>query len=313
MIIPASDPRRSSAIALVAVIGCMLLANPSFGQDTELRWKFSQGDTYQAQSQQKTTIDTRVEKRTSRITLDVTLTSEWKVISADDSSASIEQSIRAIQLSVINPANATKSISVDTQSEKRPAKAARKIAKQMKSLVGKSLKFSITDQGEISKVELPADFQELLDSMPEKSPIRKAFDVAKLESLLKTSTILLPKKSVKTGQTWNIASSEDDQLSKLTGQRTAKYVGPKTVDGKELQQIDLALTETPESESSAAQPTGGLRGFEWSGKYWFDSGDGRCTRSERTSDITTLRTHREMEIETQVVVESVFQLSPQPR
>jgi len=308
MTIRTSRPRFSLAIALMAVTCCVLQATSAQGQDANLRWKFSEGDTYQAQSQQTTSIDTRVEKRTSRITLDVALTSDWKVISSDESSAKIKQSIQAIQLSVDNPANVTKSISIDTQSKQRPARAARKLADQLKGLVGMSLTFSISDRGEISNVETPASLKEQLEAMPEDSPVRSAFSPAQLEATLKGTTVLLPQAKIETGQTWTLASSKNDQLGKIVGQRTATYAGPKSVDGKELEQIDLSLEKKAETE-----PTGGLRGFEWSGKYWFDSKDGHCARSERTSNITTSKIHREMEIETQVIVNSVFQLSAQPR
>jgi hypothetical protein len=303
-------PRNTVVIAVITLVSCLTCTFALSAQETNLRWKLSEGDRFRVESRQASIIDTRVVKRTSQLTTDITIVSEWNVVSSKGSTARIEQTIKSIQLEVINPADSTKSVAIDTDSAKRPPKLARKLASQLGSILGAVVRFSISERGEISDAEVAEKSLEQLNALPTDSLIRNVLDPQTLKASIRTSSLLLPEKAVEPGDDWTVETPTGEELTEFASLLTATYVGRKMVDNNQLDVIELSAGKNSQSDNDASDSNLGLRDFEWSGKYWFDSRAGHCARSERISSVTTTRLYREMEVETQVQVTSVLELTP---
>ena len=306
-----TQPKR---ITFVAVC---LATLASASQAQELRWKLAADDEFSVAQTQTTTIDTRVEKRDSKIDSSVSLIGNWKVTNvSDDNVASIEQTVESIKVLINNPSDSTKSVAIDTASSTRPAKNSRALLKELQPLVGMKFLLKMNDQGEVIDVTVPDETQTQLDTIPTDSWLKALLDPGKLQGQIRSTNLALPKQDLTVGQSIELAPTTNPAtvVAGTLGKRKMTYVGQKTKDGKQVDVFTLSTAEKFDAVESAppgdsAQPDQpSVATFEWAGKLLFDRDAGHCTSCENQTTIKTSSSHRNMAISTTVVVDSTFQL-----
>lgn len=306
-----ATPKTPTWFILVAACLATASANAQ-----ELRWKFAVGDQFTVRQTQTSTLDTRVDKRQTNVATSVKLSANWKVTKVEDDSATIEQSIDAIKVVIDNPADNTKSVSIDTASESRPAKNSRDLLKQLKPLIGMVFELKMNDRGEVVSVTVPDATQQTLAAIPTDSWLKALLDPGKLQAQIQNTTLALPENDLKAGQSVEITPQTNpaSAVAATLGKRKMTYDGSKDVDGQQVdvftlstfEKFDAAKATPPSDPQTAEQPDVGT--FEWDGKLQFDRESGCCTACEQETTIKTSRSHREMEMSTTIVVNSNFTL-----
>lgn len=286
----------------------------SLGQET--RWKFAAGDQFVVTQKQTTDMETVVEKRKSTLGSSVELLGNWKVTSVDSGTALVEQSIAAIKININNPADNTKSVAIDTAKKAKPSKNSRELTKQLQPLIGMVFELKMNDLGEVLSVEVPDETQQLLDAIPVDSWFKALLDPGKLQAQIQNTTLPLPEATLQKGQSVEIEpiTNPATVVAAPLGKRRMTYVGQNDIDGRQLEifllstveKFDAAKAIPPGETQSADQPE--VAAFQWDGELQFDRTAGHCVGCQQQTTITTSHSYRDMEMSTNVVVESMFKL-----
>lgn len=314
-----TDPLLPIASTFLATL--VLLTSAAVAQDEGVRWKFAVGDRFAAVQKQSTVINTRVDKRATRIDSSVRLEMLWEVTDvADDQTATILQTVKAIEVNVDDPANAAKSVEVDTTSDTRPPRKARELDKQLELLTGSQFVIRMTSQGEVVRLKIPESTVEKFEGIADDSLLKKFLDPVKLQNQIAALTVVLPNELLESmpekRTSWTLeAQSASDQSGVVdVGQRVLTYVGSKTIGGESLAQFELSLAKefgaasTGLDQTSAGSASSKLTDLNWSGDLLFDPRAGHCSRCDQRTRLVTEAKHGEMKISTELEINSTFQL-----
>lgn len=303
--------RATLLMTLICWIGCIA---PTSAQ--EIRWKLSADDDFSVTQRQTTNIETLVEKRKSILGSSVELLAAWKVTGVEKDLALIDQTIESIKVNIDNPADNTKSVAIDTASETKPAKNSRELLKQLKPLVGLVFKLKMNSRGEVLSVDVPDETQKRLDGIPQDSWLKALLDPGKLQAQIQSASLSLPEATLEKGKSVVIEPTTNPAtvVAAPLGKRKMTYAGQKNIDGTQLdvfslstaEKFDAAKASPPGETTTTGQPE--VATFEWNGELRFDRDAGHCANCWQQTTITTKSSHRDMQMSTTVVVESVFTL-----
>ncbi len=250
-----------SALVLIAA-----LSETTHAQS--FQWKLSAGDVFDVHMTQESTTTTEYEKRTTVQSSVNSLKMRWKVLESKGNVYTIEQTIASIATSSGNPANPGQAFSLDTDSDKKPTPKEVKLLSELRSLVGISFLFRMDRTGQVMSVEIPVETKSKLASIPHSS-FAAAFTADTIKDRLKLSTMIVPDKELKPGDSWESATSSTEANDVLPV--NYKFSGIETTDGKEMA-VFKWTAEKPE-ESDTNSETSSLidyTEFSQSGTLWMD-------------------------------------------
>jgi hypothetical protein len=263
----------------IAILACIAMACSAKAQPLQLRWKLTTGDQFESIDRQESVIDTRVEKRDTKIISSVELKSSWRVTSVTNDVATIEQTIDGISINVQNPANSTKSVAVDTSSKTRPNKSSRSLLKQIQPVIGLKLEFELSQRGAIQSVRLPQASQTKLDSLADDHPVKAILNVDRLSQTLVQASIEFPESEIESGKQWRSGDGT-----------TVTYSGRKNIDGQQVEVLKLA--------------SGGTN----LGELHFDATAGNTIACRQRNNTSNSREYRDMAVDTSVETTSTIHL-----
>ena len=183
----------------------------------------------------------------------------WNVDKVDDAGvATVNSEIERMTISMDSPQG---KFDIDTDSEEELEGTAKAIADQVTQLVGKKFSQTMNSQGKILSVDMP---EEVAAGNPMMS--KEA-----LSQLIKNASPVFPDKPVTVGESWTQESSTamPNGVGSMNINSTYTYKGPKEMDGKTLDMIDIAMEmqfEAPEGSpikiEITSQDTKGLMYFD---------------------------------------------------
>jgi len=186
--------------------------------------------------------------------------------------------------------------------DSKPSKA---LLKQIKPLIGLKFNVMMAESGEIKEVTLPPASAEIINQLPDTVRLRQLFSPQGLTEILGASAILFPEKAIESGGSWSDDKPVTTPLGAFTRKRIYTLVGKKTVDGKELTEIQMEPTLVPKQaaekeESVQSSLEAKLISFSGSGTLLVDAENGYLKSSSFENELKSERPYREKTIQTAV-------------
>jgi hypothetical protein len=260
----------------------VLLAAPSaraLAEDVSLSWHFKPGETLHYVAKQEVAQNISSAAVSGKMNVGITIDLSWAVQSVDAQQvASLIQTIDRVQMTVDSPQGAM--VQYDSSSGKEPEGGAKAAAAGFQALVKKPMQLKIDAQGKILEVKLPQDVLDAIRKSPAMDSLGKMFSEDGMKQLVGLS--VLPKEPLVPGKSWNDESLyENPQAGKQKVKSTYTYVGPKTLEGKPVQQIDSVVSlELLPPEQQAAKLD--IKEQHGTGTLYFDAAAGRLLQSTTT-------------------------------
>ena len=293
---------RFAAILLAVIFGSVL-ATPAMSQaqETNLRWKFADGDAFALSIVQDMSVDTSMDRRKLNESKKVTMDFDWKVESVTDEVARIRQVLTRVQATVVMPAEkGAQTIEYDSNNEKHSTAGERRLDKSFSKVVNMPVFIFMNPQGEVVDVEIPEDTMAQMREMPGSMQGRMMFELPQLQSTFANAGTMLPKEPVKEGGTWQTKRDfaiGTPQKFNLTSDFTIEKQ-----DGDMLS-IKVKSTVAPIKDSSE-KPAGDKIEYEdleiveqnSTGTINFDVAKGNCSNSSSTLTMQTQAKYRDMQL-----------------
>jgi len=268
-----------SALTLVAAVSAT-------SQAQSFQWKLATGDAFDVQVTEESTTTTEFSKRTTVHKSVSSVMMRWKVLQSQGGDYLIEQVIASIATSSGNPAIPQHAFSVDTASEKKPTPQEAKLLSELRSLVGLSCLVKMDRTGKILSVEIPTETTSKLASLSDSS-LAAAFTTEAIMNRMKSTTMIVPDKEWKPGESWKSATSSVSTEADDVLPIKYEYSGTETSDGKKLAvfkwtaEKPIADTENPAALDFKDFRQAGLLRMDVEAGYFVDSEMGSTVASER--------------------------------
>jgi hypothetical protein len=299
--------RNGKFLGLVCLV---LLAAPSaraLAEGVPLSWHFKPGETLHYVAKQEVVQNLSSPTISGKMNVGITLDLTWAVQSVDAQQvASLKQMIDRVQMNVDGPKGVK--VQYDSVSGKEPEGAAKAAVAGLQTLAKKPMSLKIDPQGKILEVKLPQDVLDEIQKTPALQPLARTFSEEGMKQLLGLS--LLPKESLVPGKSWDDESLfENAQAGKQKVKSTYTYVGPKTVEGKPVEQIDSVVTlEVLPPEQQAAKVD--ITEQHGTGTAYFDAAAGRLLQSTTTMKLKMTVEFGGQSLTSDATTSRTFQLAP---
>jgi hypothetical protein len=273
------------------------LASGAVRAQSPLAWKLAAGQSLVVQSRQETTsvVSFSGKKAETKINLGMELL--WNVTSADESEATIKQTIRRIEFRL--ESEKAGKIEYDSSAKTRTTGQAREVADAVKPLLGAEVTIRMSARGEVLDAKPANAAAEALFANPAPGEEPGVFSRKAIETLLRQPLAVLPEKPVADGDTWSATSQIDASLGKFQQTTTYKLVGNVDQDGAQVAKVEFTGVldpVAPVAKAAGGKPTLTLKSHEQSGHFHFSTAAGRLVAAEQNQKITTERPYRETTI-----------------
>jgi len=290
-------------IRLVVVAAFMALCAAPAAAQSELRYRWKQGDALVYKTTLKTTSTVSGLPNAGDVTFDQTMTQRIRLLAAavaPDGTVTLHQTTDAVSVEMAGPMGKVTFDSADPKSAEKD-QAAAALGKVFGSMVGATISVTMTSTGTIQRID---GIQKLLDKITQEiTPDRASAQMLQtLKSVLSEEAIRasleqsfprLPPQAVKPGDTWTgQVALGSDVIGRIAGTQTFTL---KAVDGGEgsgLATILVGLTLKQESApplgpSGMTVTLGESRG---DGQIDFDVANGRIRKSTMQTDMPSTMT-----------------------
>jgi hypothetical protein len=270
-----------------------IVASPARGQTT-LRWKLAAGESLVVQSQQETTWVVSFSGKQAETKINLGMELLWNVASADDSEATITQTIRSVEFRLESEKGGK--IEYDSSAKTRPTGQAREVATAVKPLLGAAVTIRMSPRGEVLNAQPANAAAEALFADPAPGAEPGVFSRQAIETLLRQPLAVLPEKPVAEGDPWTATSSLDASLGKFQQTTTYKLAGMVEQDGVQVARVEFTAAiepAAPVAKAATGKPILTLKSHEQSGHFLFSPVSGRLVSAEQNQSLTTERPYRE--------------------
>ncbi len=286
------------------VFWCLLIAvvlTPTAHAEMLLRWKFKQGDQFQVTVDQHTVTEATGAGKPQGIDIKLQLQMSWTVASvADDETAQVMQ--RFDRFSVTMRSGSAAPIKYDSESDGKPEASAANIAAAVSPVIGAEFAVTMTSRGAIQDVKLSDAAREAFGSV-ESPALRQLFSAEGITQLLMQAAVELPEQEVKADSKWAATFTTQTALGTLKQARTYTVASPESVDGKQLERINISGQLTIE-DSEQAPNRSQLIDQDLTGTMLFNGEAGHLAHSQSLQKLTTQRPYREFKINVQTTAET---------
>jgi len=273
--------RFGSAVCGGLVCLSFWLTSTASQAQVALRWKFQPGQTYTQVVKQELSTTAMIGPQVVDTKIVQTLDARWRVRSINDQGvAEIDQEFDRLQLSMQGAGGL--SIDFDSKAAEPTAGIARLVAPALKVIANSKFKSKINSRGEIIDIQLQEQPGNAIQAIP---GLGQLITKDSLVSMIKASLYPLPANAVGPGDSWTSKVEHQlPQIGKMIEEFQLTYVGPETVDGKQLHRVDLAVnTRIPVDPAKAADVKFAIKEQMTKGMLLFDQEAGAMNRFERTS------------------------------
>ena len=273
--------RRVFGAMIAWTIALTLAAAPVSARaaDAALRWKFTEGQTFHYQMDQKTVTQVKGPNQDIKTTVNQVIDTTWAVLSVDKSTGlgTLTQTIDRVRTKIEFPFGA---LDYDSKSEKTPeGLLAAAVVPKLKALVGARFKYKMSPQGELSDIEVPADLLKALKESagPEGNAGPGMFSEEGLKNMIHESSLVLPM-NVEKGKPWTRQTKiPSPPIGTMSEEKTYTYVGPEK-EGEKIT-LDVKITLEPDPKANLDLKIGNQ---DAKGTFYFDSKAGRVVQSTVT-------------------------------
>ncbi|MCA9034407.1 MAG: hypothetical protein KDA91_04710 [Planctomycetaceae bacterium] len=261
-----------SFVVSASLIAALFTANLVQGQE-DLRWKLKTGESLKyivRQSiQQEMTIAGNKQSSLMQQTMDM----GWDVVDVGSTGdATVKQSMRRIQMKMNAGAVA---VEFDTSSTQVPdSPTARIMADVFRKIIDAEFVVTMRPSGEIKNVEVPKGLLESITSGLGPNPL---FTEDTLRQTMQKTTVTLPEKTIKAGESWDSSHSMDMPLGSMKIDAKLTYEGKDPKTGLARISVVPTVSFSPK-ENSPAQIE--VMKSEGKGQVLFDSVQGRIIQSD---------------------------------
>lgn len=230
---------RWSITSLFAV--ALLNFAPVAYAQTTLRWKFVKGQQFVVHCGQQTEVETSVNNKPRRASLEMQMQLAWQVESVDDAGvATMQQSFTRLQLKTTAPE--TEPVVYDSAATTKPTGTAREIAAGISPLVGAKFTVQMDGRGNVVGVEIGDETKQALEKLPPDSQLKPLLSAEGLTNLFRLGGGQLPEKPVQSGDTWPADNETETPLGTLVQQGLFTFVGQVPIGEKQFDKIELKAT-----------------------------------------------------------------------
>lgn len=295
---------------LAACVAVVALCGPAQAQSTDLKWNLSEGDQFEVTLTQNSNSETKVDARETTVDSTSTIQMDWEVRSvADNGDATIEQSLRAVKLSVTGftrkkkgaTASPLLTVRFDTAAPAGATKESKKLMNQVQPLLGLKFDVVMSPSGQIKQVDVPPELAAQLEKMPDTQKLRALFSEQGLADIMGAAAVVIPK-DLAQGDSWSVESTPVTEMGTFERKRTYTFVGEKTISGTRMAEFSVDVSLEPKAaEPDQASNTGlesKLIDFSGTGVLMLDVDEGFFATSRNENRIHTEKPYREKTIET---------------
>lgn len=271
--------RRLSTLVLglvAAAAGTGVAGLDARAEAPSLKWKFTKGDSFRYQMDQKTVTEIKANGQNIKTTVTQTVDTTWNVKGVEaDGSAAMSQVIDRIKTRIESPFGAYEYDSKEEKPAEGPIAAS--LVPMLKALVGATFQYKISPRGELTDVQVPAS---LVEAMKQAGGAGAAgmFSEDGLKNMINESSLIIPDDISKP---WTRqAKLPSPPIGTLILDKTYKYEGTEGNDEKIGLEVKVNLE--PEANSKIESKFGAREG---KGTFLFDNKAGRVVRSDVTEKV----------------------------
>lgn len=224
---------------MILSLAFVSLALPAHA-DTELRWKFKEGEKTKYEMTMAMTQEMKEGDMTVQIKMSQVMDMTWEVTKVDDQGiATLHQTIDRVRMEMAFPTPGQPPLKYDSQQPGgRPGTEI--LAKMFDAMVGKPFVVEVTALGEVKSMKPPAGLLAAFKNSPLQGT--GVFSEEGLNQMISQSVMTLPEKAVTEGETWEKTSStETPPFGKQVTKTEYKFAGQEDHDGRKLDKIDVTL------------------------------------------------------------------------
>jgi hypothetical protein len=263
-------PRCNHALLFAFALA---VAAPAAAQ-TQLRWKFSDGQKHLYTITQDMEMSANVGGQKIDTTMSQTIDMTWNVKKVDsDGSARMEQSIDRMRLTVKGPAGEMKFDSKDAAAAPPQLAALKTLTDGM---VGQPFELTMTPRGEIKDVKVP---QKVLDAGKAAGPVGAFISEEGLKNMTAQGSLAFPENSLSAGDKWDQKRTVNmPGVGKMVLDTTYTFRGPADGSQKVEAGMNLKIEDSPLGLSITSQKS--------DASFQFDNEKGVLRRSDVTQKMT---------------------------
>jgi len=281
-------------IIICGLLTSTFLSPHTLSAQTLLRWKLKPTESFHVAIEQHTDSTVAFTGKSAATKIDLTLVLGWNVLTADDASFKIRQTIERIHQKLATPQAGT--IEFDSASSTKPTGQSRDLAESLRPLVGAEFEITMTARGEITALQPANDSAKALLSALENNAAGDATAKATtakstVEQMLRRPLLVLPEKPIASGDTWSVASDRPTAAGPLKIDTTYKLTNLSDQNGNPIAHIGISAKFTP---APGGQLT--VKSPEHTGEIQFNVADGRLIEIKQKQKLTTERPYRETTI-----------------
>jgi len=263
---------RTLVLGLVwAAAGLGPAADDARAAAPALKWKFTRGESFRYQMDQKTVTEIKTNGQNIKTTVTQTVDTTWNVKAVEaDGSAAMSQVIDRIKTRIESPFGAYEFDSKEDKAAEGPIAAS--LAPILKALVGATFQYKISTRGELTDVQVPASLVEAMKKAGGAGAVGM-FSEDGLKNMINESSLVIPDDVSKpwTRQTKLPAPP----IGTLILDKTFHYEGAEGDDEKIGLEVKVNLE--PDADSKVEAKLGAREG---KGTFVFDNKAGRVVRSD---------------------------------
>ena len=272
-------------ISLSVLFTFTVLVATSHAQ-TSLRWKLSPGQNLRQTTTQKMTSSAEVAGQKINTTMTQTTEALWSVGQVDNQGiADVRLTMSRIQMKMTGFGGIN--IEIDSASDEEPAGFAAAFAGPLKAMAKASFDLKMNSIGEILEAKASEETLQALKNLPSTAQTGGVLTEEGLVNMIRQGAPVLAMAPVRPGDSW-----ERDlqlalpQIGKLDTKTEMTYAGPVTVDGKQLEKIDLNLHTDMKPGDANAQVKMQVKQQTAKGSMYFDNVSGRLSHSDLKQQMT---------------------------
>lgn len=244
-----------------------------------LRWKLQAGDDLTVQITQTNTLETPGPDRPLVAVVQLAMELTWHVDRVEtDGAVQVAQSFTRFVVQTSGPE--APAVAYDSSSTAAPPAEMQELGQAVRRLLGTRCQVTLSARGEITGVQPASETDSLLRPTPGAAGGLRLLTRAGINQTLRPALGLLPPTPVAPGDTWQDAFESDAPAGRIRLVTTYTYQGPRSLEERLVERIDLATEATLPAGKSPLGDTAAPLPQHYRGTLYFDASAGRLVRSE---------------------------------
>jgi hypothetical protein len=300
--------RSTRTIGGLLALGILLATSGQVSaQGVELAWKFKPGETLHYVMIQDMSQDMKSGTMPVKVDTKLTMDVSWAVKAVDAQGiATVNQTIDRVRMKM-DMAQGMK-VEYDSASNKEPEGLGKTVSTVFKAMINKTMTAKMNAQGKILDLKLSPEMLAEMEKSPLLKPMEKMLSAEGMEGL--TGMGALPKEPMQPGKTWTGETALDNPVvGKQKIKSTYTYVGPKTVDGRSLEEVDAVVMMDFVGDSNRPAKVS-IKEQDTKGTVYFDNAAGHVGQAKTTSKLKFTIDVAGQSIETSMTSTMRFELAP---